>query len=143
MLEGACLAVEGAAKGGGVYPEVLFSVARCWYELFEIRNRHQVRQGTRRASQRQLVDAAPSQQGQEESLQPGQQPQLAQVEVTGSNLNLPVPPLPPTLPPVVATTGTSALPSSQQQQQTQISAIENVTHLHPPVGTRSIVVLVY
>jgi len=33
MLEKACLAVEGAAKGGGVYPEVLFHVAKRWHEL--------------------------------------------------------------------------------------------------------------
>ncbi|KAL3877929.1 hypothetical protein ACJMK2_035570 [Sinanodonta woodiana] len=35
MSEKACLAVESAAKGGGVYPEVLFHVARRWYELAE------------------------------------------------------------------------------------------------------------
>lgn len=35
MLERACLAVESAAKGGGVYPEVLFEVARKWFELYE------------------------------------------------------------------------------------------------------------
>lgn len=35
MLEKACLAVESAAKGGGVYPEVLFHVAKRWYELSE------------------------------------------------------------------------------------------------------------
>ncbi|XP_058063345.1 zinc finger SWIM domain-containing protein 8 homolog [Anopheles bellator] len=34
MLERACLTVENAAKGGGVYPEVLFQVSRYWYELF-------------------------------------------------------------------------------------------------------------
>ncbi|KAH8367889.1 hypothetical protein KR084_003898 [Drosophila pseudotakahashii] len=34
MLERACLTVETAAKGGGVYPEVLFQVARYWYELY-------------------------------------------------------------------------------------------------------------
>lgn len=27
--------MESAAKGGGVYPEVLFDVARKWFELFE------------------------------------------------------------------------------------------------------------
>ncbi|CAG9765145.1 unnamed protein product [Ceutorhynchus assimilis] len=37
MLEHACLTVESAAKGGGVYPEVLFQVAKYWYELY-IRN---------------------------------------------------------------------------------------------------------
>lgn len=35
MLEKACLAVESAAKGGGVYPDVLFDVARHWFELSE------------------------------------------------------------------------------------------------------------
>lgn len=34
MLERACLTVEKAAKGGGVYPEVLFQVAKYWYELY-------------------------------------------------------------------------------------------------------------
>ncbi|XP_071440539.1 zinc finger SWIM domain-containing protein 8 homolog [Hetaerina americana] len=34
MLEHACLTVENAAKGGGVYPEVLFQVARYWYDLY-------------------------------------------------------------------------------------------------------------
>ncbi|UYV61045.1 ZSWIM8 [Cordylochernes scorpioides] len=34
LLERACLAVEAAAKGGGVYPEVLFEVAKKWYELY-------------------------------------------------------------------------------------------------------------
>ncbi|XP_055711055.1 zinc finger SWIM domain-containing protein 8 homolog isoform X3 [Phlebotomus papatasi] len=37
MLERACVTVENAAKSGGVYPEVLFQVARYWYELY-IRN---------------------------------------------------------------------------------------------------------
>lgn len=37
MLERACITVESAAKGGGVYPEVLFQVARYWYELY-VRN---------------------------------------------------------------------------------------------------------
>lgn len=35
MLEKACLAVENAATGGGVYPEVMFEVARHWYELYK------------------------------------------------------------------------------------------------------------
>uniref|UniRef100_H9GFB5 Zinc finger SWIM-type containing 8 n=1 Tax=Anolis carolinensis TaxID=28377 RepID=H9GFB5_ANOCA len=35
MMEKACLAVEEAAKGGGVYPEVLFEVAHQWYWLYE------------------------------------------------------------------------------------------------------------
>lgn len=34
MLEHACLTVESAAKGGGVYPEVLFQVAKYWYEMY-------------------------------------------------------------------------------------------------------------
>ena len=39
MLERACLAVESAAQGGGVYPEVLFEVARKWFELYK-KERH-------------------------------------------------------------------------------------------------------
>ncbi|XP_050394140.1 zinc finger SWIM domain-containing protein 8 [Patella vulgata] len=35
MLERACLAVETAAKGGGVFPEVLFDVAKHWYKVSE------------------------------------------------------------------------------------------------------------
>ncbi|ESO89038.1 hypothetical protein LOTGIDRAFT_209983 [Lottia gigantea] len=35
MLERACLAVETAAKGGGVFPEVLFDVGKHWYKLSE------------------------------------------------------------------------------------------------------------
>ena len=35
MLEKACLAVENAATGGGVYPEVMFDVARHWCELYK------------------------------------------------------------------------------------------------------------
>ena len=35
MLEKACLAVEKAATGGGVYPEVLFEVARHWFEVWK------------------------------------------------------------------------------------------------------------
>ncbi|XP_076268553.1 zinc finger SWIM domain-containing dorado isoform X5 [Rhynchophorus ferrugineus] len=36
MLEYACLTVENAGKGGGVYPEVLFQVAKYWYDLYII-----------------------------------------------------------------------------------------------------------
>lgn len=35
MLENACLAVEKAATGGGVYPEVMFEVARHWHDLYK------------------------------------------------------------------------------------------------------------
>lgn len=35
MLEKSCLTVETAAKGGGVYPEVLFDVARQWFSLYQ------------------------------------------------------------------------------------------------------------
>ena len=54
MLEKACITVESAAKGGGVYPEVLFDVARQWYSLYQkvghqlcrsfYRNRSEVKQ---------------------------------------------------------------------------------------------------
>ena len=62
LLEQACLAVESAAKGGGVYPEVLFEVAKKWFEMYEeslgqsnsgndrgnTRNNHNVHQGSHR-----------------------------------------------------------------------------------------------
>ncbi|KAK3713144.1 hypothetical protein QZH41_010056, partial [Actinostola sp. cb2023] len=35
LLDRACQAVESAARGGGVYPEVLFDVARHWHYLHE------------------------------------------------------------------------------------------------------------
>ena len=35
LLEQACIAVESAADGGGVYPEVLFEVAKHWEYLYE------------------------------------------------------------------------------------------------------------
>jgi len=35
MLEKACLAVEKAATGGGVYPEVMFEIAHHWYEMYK------------------------------------------------------------------------------------------------------------
>ncbi|XP_017485788.1 PREDICTED: zinc finger SWIM domain-containing protein 8-like, partial [Rhagoletis zephyria] len=46
MLERACLAVESAAQGGGVNPDVLFHVAHKWHELYDqeaIKARHQGR----------------------------------------------------------------------------------------------------
>ncbi|VEN45544.1 unnamed protein product, partial [Callosobruchus maculatus] len=59
MLEHACLTVENAAKGGGVYPEVLFQVAKYWYELY-IRNTpggEQLLDGELSAMHEPLVDA--------------------------------------------------------------------------------------
>lgn len=56
MLEKACLAVESAAKGGGVYPEVLYDVARRWYELYE-----ESLQGPARRSQAQTARTAQQQ----------------------------------------------------------------------------------
>lgn len=34
MMEIACLTVEMSAKGGDVFPEVLFSVAKHWFDLY-------------------------------------------------------------------------------------------------------------
>lgn len=42
MLERACLAVEEAAKSGGVYPEVLFDTAHRWYEIYSDLQRREV-----------------------------------------------------------------------------------------------------
>ncbi|XP_054168196.1 zinc finger SWIM domain-containing protein 8-like [Oppia nitens] len=54
MLERACLAVESAAKGGGVYPEVLFEVARKWYELYEENLQERGRHSAQRQSHRNI-----------------------------------------------------------------------------------------
>lgn len=43
LLDQACQAVESAARGGGVYPEVLFDVAKHWFYLHE---RNQTSSGT-------------------------------------------------------------------------------------------------
>lgn len=43
LLDQACQAVESAARGGGVYPEVLFDVAKHWFHLHE---RNQTNSGT-------------------------------------------------------------------------------------------------
>lgn len=55
MLERACLAVESAAQGGGVNPDVLFHVAHKWHELYDqeaIKARHQGRFEGGRTTQR-------------------------------------------------------------------------------------------
>ncbi|XP_042239030.1 zinc finger SWIM domain-containing protein 8 homolog isoform X2 [Homarus americanus] len=112
MLESACLAVEGAAKGGGVYPEVLFSVARRWYEIYETRSRHQARHQARTGSVQHAVVDPPF------------------VDPGGAH-DLPLPPPPPINPPTP--------PSQQQQQQQQLPPIPPVEQqaqqgLHPPVS---------
>lgn len=33
-MEIACLTVEMAAKSGGVFPEVLFGIAKHWFDLY-------------------------------------------------------------------------------------------------------------
>lgn len=34
MMENACLTIEMAAKSKNVYPEVLFGVAKHWFDLY-------------------------------------------------------------------------------------------------------------
>ncbi|KAB7501706.1 Zinc finger SWIM domain-containing protein 8 [Armadillidium nasatum] len=140
MLEGACLAVEKAAKGGGVYPEVLFYVAHCWDDLYETRNKHQSRQSMRRGLQRQLEEQQQQQQHQHhpppQVVDDHQQQSNAHQDGHSGNINL-IPPVPP-----VVTTGNSGNTSvtssgshqSQHQQQAQVSSIENVAQLHPSVS---------
>ncbi|XP_069979906.1 zinc finger SWIM domain-containing protein 8 homolog isoform X3 [Penaeus vannamei] len=107
MLESACFAVEGAAKGGGVYPEVLFSVARRWYELYEARTRHQARHQARTSGGQHAGDVP--------------------FEDPGAPHNLPLPPPPPLNPPT---------PPNQQQQQPPIPPMDAQSQpgLHPPVS---------
>lgn len=139
MLEGACLAVEKAAKGGGVYPEVLFYVAHCWDDLYETRNKHQSRQSMRRGLQRQLEEQHQQQQHHHpppQVVDEHQQQSNAHQDGHSGNINL-IPPVPP-----VVTTGNSGNTSvtssgshqSQHQQQAQVSSIENVAQLHPSVS---------
>ncbi|XP_075215319.1 zinc finger SWIM domain-containing dorado [Lycorma delicatula] len=77
MLEHSCLTVEGAAKGGGVYPEVLFQVAKYWYELFV---RHT-------PGGDQMLESEPSEEGNSSGL------------VSLVEQSLPPPPTPPSQPP--------------------------------------------
>lgn len=54
LLDRACQAVESAARGGGVYPEVLFDVARHWHHLHEqsqATTSRQHKENSRRGSQ--------------------------------------------------------------------------------------------
>lgn len=73
MLEEACLAVEKAAKRGGVYPEVLFRVAHHWYD--DLYRAHLLKLGTG-TCQTVMLPAQQQQQQQLFSLmQPKQQQQ--------------------------------------------------------------------
>ena len=58
FLEQACLAVESAAKGGGVSPEVLFDVAHKWYELYKESLSGQTQSGSRSAGRSGRVQAS-------------------------------------------------------------------------------------
>lgn len=84
MLERACITVENAAKGGGVYPEVLFQVAHYWYELY-LRNTpnseqdHDVNDIDHSVSLSALIESADAQMQQPP---PPQQAQNQQVVVT-------------------------------------------------------------
>lgn len=54
LLDRACQAVESAARGGGVYPEVMFDVARHWHHLHEqsqTNNSRTHKENSRRGSQ--------------------------------------------------------------------------------------------
>ncbi|KAK7477763.1 hypothetical protein BaRGS_00030946 [Batillaria attramentaria] len=57
MLERACLAVEQAAEGGGVFPEVLFEVAHHWYEMAEEVAESQAQNGPQPGAGNQRRDA--------------------------------------------------------------------------------------
>ncbi|XP_064116671.1 zinc finger SWIM domain-containing protein 8 homolog isoform X1 [Macrobrachium nipponense] len=116
MLENACLAVEGAAKGGGVYPEVLFSVARRWYELYEARTRHQARHQARIGGNQHTAEP------------PFVDP--------GVSHDLPLLPPPPLNPPTPPQQQQPQQQQPQQQQQPSIPALEQPAQpsLHPPVS---------
>ena len=85
MLERACLAVESAAKGGGVYPEVLFCVARCWHELHD-QHAPSTRRGHRQApSVEQPPPPIPLQ------VPPSMQQQMQQPQPNMAGVGVPVP----------------------------------------------------
>lgn len=63
MLEKACLAVESAAKGGGVYPEVLFHVAKRWFELSEEASTHDEPSSSRASRDSMAAHSRPSSTG--------------------------------------------------------------------------------
>ena len=69
MLEKACEAVENAANGGGVIPEVLFEVARHWHDLFE---KHQPTE-----EQQQQQPNRPPQEVHQQPLLPNLLPEVA------------------------------------------------------------------
>ncbi|KAJ8022267.1 Zinc finger SWIM domain-containing protein 8 [Holothuria leucospilota] len=73
MLEKACLAVEHAAKGGDVHPEVLFNVARQWKWLYDEYHHRQER--------RNQNEGEGNQQPQENQQQPQQQQQQPQQQM--------------------------------------------------------------
>ncbi|KAK7073230.1 Zinc finger SWIM domain-containing protein 8 [Halocaridina rubra] len=114
MLENACLAVEGAAKGGGVYPEVLFSVARRWYELYETRTRHQARHQARIGGNQHVAE-----------------PPFG--DPAGSH-DLPLPPPPPLNPPTPPSQNQPQQQlHQQQQQQTQQQQQQQQQQQHPTI----------
>lgn len=63
LLDRACQAVESAARGGGVYPEVLFDVARHWHHLHEqnqASTSRQHKESSRRGSQSSRSQTQPT-----------------------------------------------------------------------------------
>lgn len=62
-LERACLAVEKAAQSGGVYPEVLFHVAREWYRLYRIESKYSQPQSNSTSTFSDSMATQPSENG--------------------------------------------------------------------------------
>ena len=96
LLDQACQAVESAARGGGVYPEVLFDVAKHWFHLHE---RNQANSGppTRPAkseSRNRSVLTRSSQPAASSSQSPPLSPflpQIPQFTIPGSYSSIPPP----------------------------------------------------
>ncbi|XP_046667427.1 zinc finger SWIM domain-containing protein 8 homolog isoform X2 [Homalodisca vitripennis] len=135
MLEHSCLTVESAAKGGGVYPEVLFQVAKYWYELYI---RHSPGNGE------VFMEQQPEVQQPEEQGPPGL---VEQVVVCGEPPPQPQPPpLPPpthqppppyhppplALPYTIAPFGFTVQPVLQLARHPHPHVTHQVYHLSPP-----------
>lgn len=127
MLERACITVENAAKGGGVYPEVLFQVARYWYELY-LRNtpnseNEQHDDHLDHHSAVSLSALIESQQQHHEQMQAAQAcaQQVQQQQVVASNNGQGMPQGPP--PTAQVNTGPVVVSSAQQAFQQGVAAL--------------------
>ena len=99
LLDQACQAVESAARGGGVYPEVLFDVARQWYYLHE---QSQASSSTSRTSAKSETRTRSFQSRSSQPSSSSQSPPLSPFASQVPQFNIP-PNFPSMAPPLYAT----------------------------------------